>query len=414
VLVLGEILLLVGAIPLLRRARRSTELHGPEPASPRLVRYFEALLIAASLTIVVALLTDIAPWWRAGLPGLVFSLIGAALSGIAVTLVLSEPWRRLSTRPRRPSTGGVLGPLTAVSAMIVAILGIDVLTSSHLQLNGVAGYSAAEGTRYAGIGAVGLGAFIVGILMLSACVAQLVPDRRWRPFVVAAIGAVGVILAGSPQLGADAGGALALTVGVCVAAAIARGGWLTFTRLGWATLAGLAVLIGFAVLDLRRPVAHRGPVGTMLTNLHAGTAGHALHEAAVSDVTATLTNPLSLLVLVAIIYTLVVLLRPWGGLMRLFGLYPAIRGAMTGIGIAATVAGLLDGVGFTTAGAAVSVALPLVTLAALRVLDHADDRTVGRMPLEDLAGDLPVNPKDDAEPTAIEPVEIDVPEPTKS
>jgi hypothetical protein len=407
-LVLGEILLLVGAIPLLRRARRSTELHGPDPASPRLVRWVEALLIGAALTIVVALLTDIIPWWRAGLPGLVFALFGAVLAGVAVTLVLSEPWRRLSTRPRRPSTGGVLGPLTAVSAMIAAILGVDVLTGSHLQLNGVAGYSAAEGTRYAGIGAVGLGAFIVGILMLSACVAQLVPVRRWRPFVVAAIGAVGVILVGSPQLGADAGGALALTIGVCVAAAIASGGWLTFTRLGWATLAGLAVLIGFAVLDLRRPVAHRGPVGTMLTRLHSGTAGHALHETAVSDVTATLTNPLSLMVLVAIVYTLLVLVRPWGGLMRLFGLYPAIRGAMTGIGIAATVAGLLDGVGFTTAGAGVSVALPLLTLAALRVLDHADDRTVGRMPIVDHVPDLA------AEPEPVETLEIDIPEPTKS
>jgi hypothetical protein len=386
VLVLGELALLIGCIPVLRRARRSTE-PGGEPASPRLVRRVEALLIAASLTIVVALLTDVVPWWRSSAPGLVFTLIGAVVAGAAVTLVLSEPWRRLSARPRRPSTGGVLGPLTTVSAMIVAVLGVDVLTGSHLQLNGVAGYSAAEGTRYAGIGAVGLGAFIVGVLMLSACLAQLVPDRRWRPFVVAAVGAVGVILAGSPQLGADAGGALALTIGVCVAAAISSGGWLTFTRLGWATLAGLVVLIGFAVLDLRRPVAHRGAVGTMLTRVHNGTAGHALHEAAVSDVTATLTNPLSLLVLVAILYTLLVLVRPWGGLMRLFGLYPAVRGAMTGIGIAATVAGLLDGVGFTTAGAAVSVALPLVTLAALRVLDHADDRTVGRLPIEDLAPD---------------------------
>ncbi len=387
VLLIGELLLLIAAIPLLRRARRSTELHGPEPASPHLVRWLEALLIAASLTTVVALLADIVPWWRAGSPGLLFTVIGAVLAGIAVTLVLSEPWRRLSRRPRRPSTGGVLGPLAAVSAIVVAILGIDVLTGSRLQLNGVAGYSAAEGTRYAGIGAVGLGAFIVGILVLAACVAQSVPDRRWRPFVVAAIGAFGVILVGSPQLGADAGGALALTIGVCVAAAIASGGWLTFTRLGWATLAGLVVLIGFAVLDLGRPVAHRGPVGTMLTRLHNGTAGHALHEAAVSDVTSTLTNPLSLLVLVAIVYTLLVLVRPWGGLMRLFGLYPALRGAMTGMSLAAVVAGLLDGVGFTTAGAAASVALPLVTLAALRVLDHADDRTVGRLPLDDLAVD---------------------------
>jgi hypothetical protein len=62
--------------------------------------------------------------------------------------------------------------------------------------------------------------------------------------------------------------------------------------------------------------------------------------------------------------------------MRLFGLYPSVRGALTGIGAAAVLAGLVDGVGFTTAGAAAAVVLPLVTLAALRVLDHADDRTL--------------------------------------
>ncbi len=151
----------------------------------------------------------------------------------------------------------------------------------------------------------------------------------------------------------------------------------------------------------------------MLTRLHAGTAGRALHEAAVSDVTATLTNPLSLLVLVAIVFTLLVLVRPWGGLMRLFGLYPAIRGAMTGMGIAAVVAGLLDGVGFTTAGAAAAVALPLVTLAALRVLDHADDRTVGRLPIDDLPVEAldstPAEPAETTPITAIEPPRMEMP-----
>jgi|GEM_PF-4862529 len=82
------------------------------------------------------------------------------------------------------------------------------------------------------------------------------------------------------------------------------------------------------------------------------------------------------MVVVAIAYTMLVLVRPWGGLMRLFGLYPAVRAALTGIGAASVLAGLVDGVGFTTAGAAAAVVLPLVTLAALRVLDHADDRTL--------------------------------------
>ena len=259
------------------------------------------------------------------------------------------------------------------------------LTGSHLQLNGVAGYSASDGGRYVGIGPVALGAFIAGSLLVAACTAQSFPDRRWRAALVAIVGGIAVILVGSPYLGADAGGAVALTAGVCVAAAIATGGWLTFARLIYAAIAGMVVLVGFALLDVRRPVGERGSVGVFLDQLHQGTAGTAVHQAAVSDIVTTLTNPLSLLVIVAIAFNVLVLIRPWGGLMRLFGLYPAVRGVMTGIAVAATLAGLLDGAGLTTAGAAAAVALPLVTLVCLRVLDHADDRTVPRIDLESVA-----------------------------
>ena len=215
--------------------------------------------------------------------------------------------------------------------------------------------------------------------MLAACVAQYVPDRRWRPAIVAAIGGLGVVVVGSPHLGADAGGALALTAGVCVAAAIATGGWLTFTRLAWATLAGLAVLIGFAVLDLRRPVAQRGSVGQFLTQLHAGTAGSAMHRATVNDVVTTLTSPLSLLVLFSIVFTRAgagtAVGRPDAAVRALSG--GARRDDRDGRRVGARRPDRRRRVRHRGCRRP-SVALPLVTLAALRVLDHADDRTVAR------------------------------------
>src|SRR5205823_12023472 len=72
-----------------------------------------------------------------------------------------------------------------------------------------------------------------------------------------------------------------------------------------------------------------------------------------------------------------VLLRPWGGRKRLFGLYPAVRAVFIGVGVAGLLAGLLDGAAFVVAGAAAATAMPLACLAALRVLDRADDRTGG-------------------------------------
>ncbi|HEY7177076.1 MAG TPA: hypothetical protein VH442_19350, partial [Micromonosporaceae bacterium] len=381
-----------GAVPLLRRARRSAEPHGPPPVSRRVVRAVELLLIAAAVSIPCAVLTDIVPWWRAKPAGLAFALVGAGITTIVTLAVGLGPWRR-----------GALGPLAAAAAVGAGVIGIDVITGSHLQLNGVVGYSPAAGSRYAGMGPSGLGAFIAGVLLGAACAAQRIKARRWRPAVVAAIVAVGVIIVGSPYLGADAGGALALTAAGCLAAAIAGGGWLTFTRLAWAALAGLAVLVGFAVLDVRRPVQDRSSVGRFITQFHDGTAGSAVHLTGVDDVVSSASNMISVLVIVAIVYNLAVLVRPWGGLMRLFGLYPAVRGALTGVAIASVLAGLIDGVGFITAGGAAAMVLPLVTLAALRVLDHADDRTVADLITPDAPTSPPTSPPTPVASAAPEP-----------
>ncbi|HEU0240783.1 MAG TPA: hypothetical protein VFR11_16105 [Micromonosporaceae bacterium] len=366
----GVTLLLIVAVPLLRRARRSAEPHGPPPISRRTVHAIELLLVTAGVSIPAAVLSDTVPWWRFSRPGLAFALVGAVFAAAVTMLVWLAGRRR-----------GALGLLGGAAVVSAGVIGIDVITGSHLQLNGVVGYSAAAGGRYAGMGPAGLGAFIAGVLLSAACAAQYVPPRRWRPAVVAAIVGIGVIIVGSPYLGADAGGALALTAAGCLAAAIAGGGWVTFARLAWAALAGLVVLVGFAVLDLRRPVEDRSSVGRFIAQFHAGTAGSSVHLTGVNDVVTSASNAISVLVLVAIAYNLAVLLRPWGGLMRLFGLYPAVRGALTGVAVASVLAGIIDGVGLTTAGGAAAVTLPLVTLAALQVLDHADDRTQGEVPL---------------------------------
>ncbi len=70
------------------------------------------------------------------------------------------------------------------------------------------------------------------------------------------------------------------------------------------------------------------------------------------------------------------MLAPWGGLKRVFGLYPSMRAALVGITVAGVIGGLVDGVGLLVAGAAAATAVPVAALATLRVLDHADDRTV--------------------------------------
>jgi len=88
-------------------------------------------------------------------------------------------------------------------------------------------------------------------------------------------------------------------------------------------------------------------------------------------------SPLTILAISAGVFVWFALLRPWGGLKRFFGLYPAVRAAYVGATVACMIAGLFNAAALNVLGAAVATIVPLATLAALRVLDHADDRTVG-------------------------------------
>ena len=374
VLAICQLALFVGVIPLLRRARRPAGPVAAKPSPHWLARGTEVLLVAAALAVPAALVADLVPWWRFRYPGLVFAAVAtAALAASTAAIALTGFGRR------------TFGPLGGVASVAGAAVGVDVLTGSRLQLNGVAGYSALAGGRYAGLGTVGLGVFIAGVLLAAAWLAQRV-HRRWRPAVVAISGGVGVVLVGSPYLGADPGGAVALTAGVCLAAAMASGGWLSFARLAWAVLAGLAVTTAFAVFDFRRPAEHRGGLGRFLEAVSEGTGRLAVHRTGVANVVTLVTSPLTVLALGSAVFVTFALLQPWGGLKRLFGLYPPVRGALAGITVATIMAGALEGAGFNVAGAAAATALPLATLATLRVLAHADDRTVPRPATPAVAG----------------------------
>ncbi|MFI7601183.1 hypothetical protein [Actinoplanes sp. NPDC049681] len=349
-------------VPLMMRARRHAGPTGPASAPRLLVRSVEVLLIAAALAIPAALVADAIPWWRAGRPGIAFALLALLLTAVGTAAVRSAP------RYQR-----TLWPIGVVALSAVAVVGVDLLTGAQLQLNGVAGYSAIEGTRYAGVGSVGLGVFVAGALVVAGCAAQWV-RRPWRPVIVVLIGGFAVIMVGSPYLGADPIGAIAVTAGVCVAAAISTGGWLTFPRFAWATVAGLAVTIGFAVLDLHRPALEQGSVGRFLTALLDGTAGPAIQRAATAGGHA-LDSPLTILALVGALALAFSQFSPWGGLNRVFGLHPALRAALAGTTVTVVLAGIFGGAAFAVAGAAAAVVVPLYVLTTLRVLEHAADRT---------------------------------------
>jgi len=362
VLAIGQILLFGLVTVVLRRARPAPGRSAP-PLSRRVRRAAEILLIAAALAIPAALLADLVPWWRWRLSGAVFAGVTALVLAAVTTVVF------VLTRRGRATAG--MGAVAALAAVAVAA---DVMTGSRLQLNGVAGYSAATGGRYVGLGTIGLGVLVGGALILAGVLAAGV-SRAWRPCVVAAVGAVGIVVVGSPYLGADAAGAVALSAGVSLAAAASSGGWFSLARLASAIATAAVVTTGFAMLDLSRPAEQRSNVGQFLVDLSGGTQRLAGQRIGAHNVTTIATSPLSLLTIGSVVFVVFVLLRPKGGLRRLFGLYPAIRATLGGIWGATALAGLVEGVGFNVLGAASATAVPLIALGALRVVTNAGDPT---------------------------------------
>ncbi|GAA1774784.1 hypothetical protein [Luedemannella helvata] len=351
------------AVPLLRQVRRGIGPRGPRAAPAGLRRAAEMVLIAIALAIPAALVAGLTGWWHTAAPAWVF------LVGLLVALTLGVAVSVLS-----PARRHTLGPTGAAAGLAAVVVLLDVLTGTRLQLNGVGGYSALEGARYAGLGTVGLGVFSAGLLLAAGCVAQRLP-RRWRPACVAVLGGIGVMVVGSPYLGTDAAGAISLTAGVCVAAAMSTGGWLTVGRLSWTVLAGVVVTMGFALLDLRRPPETRGSLGRFLTAVQDGTAAAIVRRTNIDNVAMMARSPLAWLAIGAAVFAFVVIPRHWGGLTRLFAIYPAVRAAAAGLTVAVVLGGLTNGVGLTVAGAGAATALPLLVVAALRVLAHADERT---------------------------------------
>jgi hypothetical protein len=362
ILAAAQLALFAALVPLLRRTYAHSGPPGP-PLPPRvLMGGAELALTAAALVTPAALVADLVPWWRADRPTLVFAAVTIALT-LAGTLAvrLARPWRV------------TLWPLGAVAAVAGLVVVADVLSGSTLQLNGVAGYSTLAGGRYAGIGTVGLGVLTAGVLLAAAALGQHMRRSR-RPIVMVALGGAAVMLVGSPFLGAHAVGAVSLTAGVCVAAALSTGGWLSSSRIALTSAAGLVVTLGFALLDVRRPESERGSLGRILASLVDGTSGIAVQRATASNV-AALVSPLTALTLAVAALVWFVLLRPWGGLKRLYGLKPAVRAALAGTAVTSLSAGVLGGSALHVAGAAAAVAAPLAALTALRVLHHAADRT---------------------------------------
>ncbi|SFO79412.1 hypothetical protein SAMN05660464_1234 [Geodermatophilus dictyosporus] len=346
------------------------------PSRGRLRPVLHLAALAAAALPVATYLAGLVPWERAGSPR--WALAGAVLLADAAVLAVAllGPWRRGTSERRRR-----LGPLLAVLGVTVATLAGDVLTGSRLELDGLLGYDPIVAGRFTGYGNLTAGLLAGAALPATAALATAAGrragrgrddggrrQRRVTGAVVLAAGAVTVVLVGTPGLGRDFGGVLALLPGFLLLAMLLTGVRVTVVRMGAVLAAGVLAVGTLAVLDWLRPADERSHLGRFVEQVLTGEAWTVVSRKAQANLDILLGSSLSWVLPVALVAAVWLVRRtgPRGagpGLLRAggSGLRPADAAVLR--------AGLLAAALSLALGAAVNdsgVALP-ATAAALLV-----------------------------------------------
>jgi hypothetical protein len=247
----------------------------------------------------LAFLSGLLPLGSFSLAGLIAMLFGGALA----VGVIARVWAR-----RFPARAAVV-----LLAALWLVLALDVLSGGRLQINTTFGYSPIVAGRFAGFGNQAFSLFsIATVILVTAAWGAWDPQRVPRWFVPTAGGffAISVLVTGLPAFGADVGGVLALVPTAAVTLMMLAGRrirWWTVALVGVATV---AVLGGFAALDLSRPPESRTHLGRFASALFDGDAGVILQRKLEANLSVFRSTALTWVIPIALIYLAYLAWRP--------------------------------------------------------------------------------------------------------
>jgi hypothetical protein len=348
---------------------------------PRARALLRAACLAAASLPVATYVADALPWQATGSPrwALATGVVGVALVVAAVAGL--GPWRRWRT-----------GPALAVLAGTLATLVGDVLTGSHLELDGLLGYDPIVAGRFVGFGNLTFGLFSVSALLLTAAAAAAYarhgragtsrpdehpdgepPRRRWLLPVLLA-GAVAVVLIGAPSLGRDFGGVLAAVPGFVVLGMLLARIRVTVVRLVAVLAAAVTVVAAVAVLDWLRPAAERSHLGRFVAQVLDGQALTVVLRKGEANLSILIGSPLAWMLPVALAAA-VWLLRPGARLRSRPGHGPAglpaadarvLRAALSATALSLAVGAAVNDSGVALPATAATLLVPLLVWLAAR------------------------------------------------
>lgn len=223
---------------------------------------YVALMLAGLLP--ASVLAQAVPWWRWPFPSVtVIALTFAIAAVLALTAVALA--RRYAPRAAVAESGILAGLATA-------ILGLDILLGTNLQILSFYGTPPQVGGRFFGMNNMMFTAFAVNALVAAMAWAVGEAGCRAKATRIAAVAILVVFIDGWPSLGADVGGPIAL-----VPAFILLGLWMCGRKLTWLHALAIAavtllVVAAFAVVDYARPVVEQSHLGRFVHSVLEGEA----------------------------------------------------------------------------------------------------------------------------------------------
>jgi hypothetical protein len=336
----------------------------PERARRR-ARWWRTAGVFAAAVPVGTFLANLVPWWLHVHPAIWLYGMAAGWTLAVGAVAAAGPWRR------QP-----LGPFGVLCLFTLAVLGVDVMTGSRLQLEVPFGLSLLEGGRFYGIGNEALGVYCVCALVGAAWVGLLAtrrfPGRRGAPVLAAGlVGLFAVVASGWPGFGAKVGGTIALVPCLLLLTA-----WLAGVRASWrfvvpVALSGLALFLVFALISYFFPAAGVSDMGTFAGNLLHGRDGDLLERKVSSNVGTLTVSVFSWLIPVVAVAAAAALGRPAAlrlrMLARAFGEEPLLRVVAWLVWLVLVIGWFADDSGVIVPAAALPFALPLVISMAASV-----------------------------------------------
>jgi hypothetical protein len=303
-------------------------------------------------------LASLVPWWTLAHPAAVLYSLTVAWAAVVAAAALAGPWRR-----------DPLGPPGVVAAVTLAVIGLDLVSGSHLARETPFGLSALEAGRFYGLGNNAVVIYAASGLMCAAWAGAALLRRGQRGRALLAMAAVTVLTVATaawPGFGAKVGGTIAMLPGFLLLLAAAANVTITWRRAVLAAVSGLALVTVLALVNYLLPVTGHSDIGGFVGQVLHGGAGATLQRKINSNFGSLTANPF--VPVVPVVVAGLGAIVAWPGrlrcplLARAYRRIPLLRATLAAVWLVAVLSWLTEDSGVTVAAAALPLVLPLMVV----------------------------------------------------